>query len=79
MLFPNKEFILNCIDTAKKELDYHSYTLDFGILENGKTILIEVNDAFAIGNYGLEPSDYYYFIRNRWLQITGVRHKMENI
>lgn len=57
---------------AKKNLKENSYSLDFGIKENGENFLIEVNDGWAIGNYGLSPYDYYSFIKARWLQLTGV-------
>lgn len=77
LVFPDGKFIQDCVDFSNSILDNHSYTLDFGVLEDGSTILIEVNDGWAIGNYGLEPLDYYYFVRNRWLQITGIRTRME--
>lgn len=70
--YPNPE-IIKAVKCSADDLGYQSYTLDFGVLADGRTILIEANDAYAIGNYGLEPSDYYQFVKNRWLQITGVR------
>ncbi|RWZ87227.1 MAG: DUF4343 domain-containing protein [Hydrotalea sp. AMD] len=79
LVYPDSQFIKNCFEHSKTILDYHSYTLDFGILENGQTILIEVNDGWAIGNYGLEPLQYYLFVRDRWLQMTGIRKKMDHM
>lgn len=76
LIFPTKEIILKCKDIGDT-LNYHSYTLDFGVLKDGSTILVEANDGWAIGNAGLSPYDYYLFVRNRWLQMTGVRIKME--
>jgi hypothetical protein len=73
LTFPDKNFIIECHQVAQQNLKLDSYTLDFGILENGDTVLIEANDGWAIGNYGLEPEDYYLFVRNRWLQMTGLR------
>lgn len=74
LLFPDPVFITKCLNVAKEHLYYthKSYTLDFGVDYAGNTMLIEANDAWAIGNYGLEPKDYYYFARDRWLQITGI-------
>ncbi len=73
LLFPDPEFINDCIKGSNFLNKTHSaYTLDFGVSYKGETMLIEANDAWAIGNYGLEPRDYYYFVRDRWLQITGV-------
>ena len=34
------------------------YTLDVGVLEHGQTILIEVNDMWAIGSYGMDAKTY---------------------
>lgn len=73
--YPNPEIIHACKEIGDK-LNYHSYVLDFGVLSDGSTILIEPNDAFAIGDYGLEPEKYYLMVRNRWLQMTGIRKSM---
>lgn len=76
LVFPNADFIRSC-KTVGDQLDYHSYVLDFGVLDNGETILVEPNDGWAIGNYGLEPQKYYLFVRDRWLQMTGIRYRMD--
>lgn len=79
LIFPNPEYIKHCIESCKDVLNLHSYSIDFGIAENGQTYLIEINDGWGIGNYGIPPKDYYLFVRNRWLQITGVRKRMDII
>jgi len=45
------------------------YSIDFGITADGKTILVEANDGYSLGNYGLEPSLYSTLLAKRWLQI----------
>ena len=35
-----------------------AYTLDVGVMEHGSTVLIEVNDMWAIGSYGMNAKDY---------------------
>lgn len=45
------------------------YSIDFGITADGKTILVECNDGYSLGNYGLEPSLYSTLLAKRWLQI----------
>ncbi|MDD5149788.1 MAG: ATP-grasp domain-containing protein [Flavobacterium sp.] len=76
LLFPDKNIIESVFDIANKKLNNIAYTLDFGILDNGKTILIEVNDGWAIGNYGIDSYSYYQLIKNRWFQIiNGVRNE----
>lgn len=75
--YPNPEVIHKC-KAIGDTLNYHSYILDFGVLADGSTILIEPNDAWAIGSYGLDPHWYYLLVRNRWLQITKVRYRMDD-
>lgn len=66
----DEKFVNEVHKVAKANLTEHSYSLDFGIRENGENFLIEVNDGWAIGNYGLSPYDYYSFVKARWLQLT---------
>lgn len=46
-----------------------SFTMDLGILENGHNVIIEYNDMWAIGNYGIDNSDYYKLLRERYFEI----------
>lgn len=50
-----------------------SYSLDFGITDKGVTHLIEINDGFALGAYGLNPIYYCKFIRDRWHEIINTK------
>lgn len=74
-VYPDPLFIKKALDFCYKNLNLLSYSLDFGILQTGETILIEAQDAWAIGNYGLEPYDYIKFVKDRWLQITKILEK----
>ena len=49
------------------------YAMDFGVTGDGRTIVIEVNDGYAIGAYGLHPVHYANLIKARWDEIRGVR------
>ncbi|MDD5651074.1 MAG: ATP-grasp domain-containing protein [Candidatus Nanoarchaeia archaeon] len=50
------------------------YALDVGILkDNMLTALVEVNDFYAIGNYGLEPRTYAEMLLCRWTELTQSR------
>lgn len=68
----DKDFVEFVCNQSRHNLSEQSYTLDFGIMDDGETFLIEVNDGWAIGNYGLPPLKYYNFVKNRFLQLTGV-------
>jgi hypothetical protein len=48
-----------------------SYSLDFGFASDGRTLLVEVNDGFALGNYGLDSFLYAQFIEARWDEVTA--------
>lgn len=74
LVFPDKTVLKEVAEYAFGFLPYRSFCLDFAIIqENGwtKTVLLEPNDAWAIGNYGLEPYLYVNFLKDRWLQIMG--------
>lgn len=49
-----------------------AYAIDFGVLANGETALVEVNDAWAIGLYGrcLEPRAYLDMLATRWAELA---------
>lgn len=47
-----------------------AYSIDFGLTDDGRTLLVEVNDAFSLGCYGLDPVLYAKMIEARWLEIT---------
>lgn len=46
----------------------HPCAVDIGVLTDGSTALVEVNDAWAIGLYGdaLTPSEYLSYLSERW-------------
>lgn len=48
------------------------YTLDFGITSDGKTLLVEMNDGYSIGCYGLEDTMYAKFLYARWAELMGI-------
>ena len=46
-----------------------SYTVDVAILRDGSTTLVECNDFWAIGGYGISPWDYAEMLRDRYFEI----------
>ena len=71
ILFPN-------IGTIETTIYNHTdapaaYSMDFAVVEWGErinlTVLIECNDAWALGPYGCPPELYAKMIRNRWKEI----------
>lgn len=49
-----------------------AYALDFGVTEADKTSLIEANDSYALGHYGLNSCLYAQMISARWEEMTSV-------
>ena len=43
--------------------------IDIGVTAAQETILVECNDAYALGSYGLTDFNYAKFISARWSQI----------
>ena len=53
---------------------YHSapagYALDFGITDEGKTLLVEVSDGYALASFGLKSRLYMQILLARWQELT---------
>ena len=47
------------------------YALDVGVVEDGRTLLVEVNDSYATGAYGLAPIRYAALIEARWSELRA--------
>ena len=54
------------------------YSLDFGLTDTGKTLLIEVNDGYALGSYGLFYIDYAKLLAARWAELTGTEDEYKD-
>lgn len=67
LLFPDIYKIMRMI------IDYRdspsAYTLDVAITDKGDTILIECNDGWSVGSYGLDGDVYASFLTRRWAEI----------
>lgn len=48
-----------------------AFTLDVGLTDDGRTLLIEVNDMWAIGSYGLDGRDYALLCARRMKEILS--------
>jgi hypothetical protein len=46
------------------------YSLDVGVTGgDGRTLIVEVNDAWALGSYGMDPVLYTQMIVDRWVEM----------
>ena len=66
-IFPDVKIIDNAIK------DYTTqpagYSIDFGVTSDGRTLLIECNDGWSLGNYGLSDVTYSTLLSKRWIQM----------
>lgn len=47
------------------------YAIDFGVTDDGRTLLVEVNDGYALGSYGLFYPEYAKLLSARWAELTS--------
>ena len=50
--------------------------LDFGVTDKRTTILVEMNDGYSLGAYGLAPVLYARLLAARWAEMTGSDRKL---
>lgn len=72
---PDINVVHSCIKQMQSSNCNLTCALDFGVLNDGRTALVECNDAWAIGLYGktLSPAVYFDFLCARWHQIRSTR------
>ena len=47
------------------------YSADFGVTDDGRTLLVEVNDGYSLGSGGLVANLYAELLRSRWQEMTA--------
>ncbi len=47
------------------------YSIDIGLTDDRRTLLIEINDGYALGYYGLNSLDYAKLLSARWAELTA--------
>lgn len=61
---------IDAVIELNKTLGFPStYIIDIGLLESEENVVIEYNDAWAIGNYGVPNELYLKMLRNRYFDI----------
>ena len=50
---------------------FKNFGMDFGILDDNQSVLIEMNRAFSLGNYGLRPDKYTDLIIAGWEELVS--------
>jgi hypothetical protein len=66
---PNEDYLNSVIEENRLSFPI-SYTIDIGVLENEENVVIEYNDMWAIGNYGMPNDLYLRLLRDRYFEIV---------
>lgn len=67
MISPDYSFVNQIV----KENNFAcAYTVDVGILMNGENVVVEYNDMWAIGNYGMPNDLYVRALKDRYFEIV---------
>ncbi|MBE5807029.1 MAG: DUF4343 domain-containing protein [Clostridiales bacterium] len=53
------------------------YAMDFGFAADGRTLLVEVNDGYSLGSYGLQAIDYAKLLSARWCELVGIHDECD--
>lgn len=68
--FPDPFVIADCLKTLfENQKCPKGFAIDFGVISSGETVLVEMNDGFAIGNYGLSDEKYFKMVAERWREL----------
>lgn len=68
-VFPDMKVVDSAIGDYKSQPV--GYSIDFGITSDGRTLLIECNDGWSLGNYGLNDVTYSTLLAKRWIQLMS--------
>jgi hypothetical protein len=66
---PSEDYLNSVIEENRLSFPI-SYTIDIGILNNNENVVIEFNDMWAIGNYGMPNDLYLRLLRDRYFEIV---------
>ena len=53
------------------------YAMDIGVTEDGRTLLVEINDGYALGCYGADPVEYAKLLSARWCELAGIQDECD--
>ena len=67
---PNFEYVDKLIEAYKEQPI--SYTIDVAVLKDGSMTVIEFNDFWAIGSYGLYCINYAQMLLDRYCEIVSI-------
>lgn len=72
-IVPDQEVVREAVSTLVASGEAPAgFGIDLGVLSTGETALVEMNDGFALGSYGLEDELYTDLVIARWRELVSV-------
>jgi hypothetical protein len=68
LIFPAARVIQMCVGAFASAPA--GYAADFGVTDDGRTLLVEINDGYSLGHGGLAANQYAELLRARWTELT---------
>lgn len=75
---PDINVVQNAVSDFQNNQSPAGYSLDFGVLDSGKTVLIEANDGWALGLYTrgtCSARDYLRLLSVRWEELSKLKNE----
>ena len=70
---PDPAVVADCVDRLARTADAPAgYAIDIGVLSDDVTALVERNEGFSVGAYGLETPLYAQVLIARWRQLLAM-------
>lgn len=69
LLFPKGQIIRQTLGAYSMPPD--GYSADFGVTDDGRTLLIEINEGYSLGSGHLKANQYASLLKARWEQMTA--------
>lgn len=66
---PDRKVVEKIVDTYRS--GPRTYAVDVGVTKEGKTLIVECNNAYALGAYGLPAIKYATMVDDSWDELTS--------
>lgn len=67
---PDRLTVSEAVEVGRSEKMPAAHALDFGVTSSGETLLVEANEGYALGSYGLPSIVYARFLEARWVELV---------
>lgn len=79
-VWPDVDVVNNIVKTYAADPDASAgCSIDLGVTPGGKTFLVEVNDGYSLGCYGLDSAVYALLLAARWAELVGVEDALADL